>query len=313
MNLYLSVTDTDWFSFLADERPDEVNFWRPGGGQSFRAIGQGDLFLFKLKAPYNAIGGGGFFQRYSRLPVSLAWQAFERKNGVADHASLLRKIVGYRSGDAGPVADPTIGCLILVQPFFFPQDEWIPVPDSFARNIMQGKTYDASAGDGARLVDAVTDRLARYEFPTSDKGESVFVEEPQPRYGDPRLIRPRLGQGSFRVEVMEAYNRRCSITGEKTLPVLQASHIKPYAESGPHEVRNGLFLRSDLHILFDRGLVTVTDDYRVEVSPAINDEWSNGREYYAMHGRPLASVPEQEEMRPAKEFVRWHNERVWRG
>ena len=40
-----------------------------------------------------------------------------------------------------------------------------------------------------------------------------------------------------------------AITGEKTLPVLNAAHIKPYAEEGPHEVRNGLLLREDLHTL----------------------------------------------------------------
>jgi len=46
------------------------------------------------------------------------------------------------------------------------------------------------------------------------------------------IVRPRLGQGSFRVLVTEAYDRRCAITNERTLPVLQAAHIKPYALNG---------------------------------------------------------------------------------
>jgi len=53
--------------------------------------------------------------------------------------------------------------------------------------------------------------------------------------------------------VTDAYTRRCAITGEKTLPALQAGHIRPHAKSGPHEIRNGLLLRSDLHNLFDLG------------------------------------------------------------
>ncbi|WP_162470581.1 HNH endonuclease [Desulfosporosinus orientis] len=60
--------------------------------------------------------------------------------------------------------------------------------------------------------------------------------------------------------VTEAYYRRCAITGEKTLPVLEAAHIKPYSLEGSHETNNGLLLRKDLHTLFDRGYITITED-----------------------------------------------------
>src|SRR5690606_11461688 len=84
------------------------------------------------------------------------------------------------------------------------------------------------------------------------------IKEEGPRYGAEYLARARLGQGAFRVLVTDAYQKRCAISGERTLPVLQAAHIRPYAAAGPHRVSNGLLLRSDLHILFDRGYVTVT-------------------------------------------------------
>jgi putative restriction endonuclease len=61
------------------------------------------------------------------------------------------------------------------------------------------------------------------------------------------------------------------VTGEKTLPALEAGHIRPYAKSGPHEIRNGLLLRSDLHNLFDLGYLTVALDYRVAVSRRIRE------------------------------------------
>jgi putative restriction endonuclease len=110
----------------------------------------------------------------------------------------------------------------------------------------------------------------------------------------------------------DAYSRRCAVTGERTLPVLQASHIRPYAEDGPHRVDNGLLLRADLHILFDRGYLTVTNDYRIEVSPSIREEFENGRDYYAMHGAALKVLPARLQDRPAREFIDWHNTKVFR-
>lgn len=56
------------------------------------------------------------------------------------------------------------------------------------------------------------------------------------------MSKHRLGQGAFRIVVTDAYRRRCAITGEKTLPVLEAAHIIPNAENGPHIVTNGLLL-----------------------------------------------------------------------
>jgi len=112
--------------------------------------------------------------------------------------------------------------------------------------------------------------------------------EPQ-RYGADYLTHARLGQGAFRVLVTDAYHRRCAITGERTLPVLEADHIRSYSETGPHLISNGLLLRSDLHILFDEGYVTLTEDLRVQVSDRIKEEFENGREYYQHRGKPLVS------------------------
>jgi putative restriction endonuclease len=133
------------------------------------------------------------------------------------------------------------------------------------------------------------------------------------RYGAEYLTHARLGQGAFRVLVTEAYERRCAITGERTLPVLEAAHIKPYSETGPHLISNGLLLRSDLHILFDDGYVTVTEDLKVEVSNRIKEEFENGREYYQYLGKPLFKVPGALDEHPSSEFLRWHNEHKFLG
>src|SRR5437763_1089455 len=137
MRIYVGVTDKDWFDQLQEMRPDEVNFWRPGGRSGFRALAQGEPFLFKLHSPNHFVVGGGFFVSFSPLPLSLAWDAFGEKNGVRDKQAFLRRILHYRNKSLTPGADPTIGCIILTQPFFFSRDEWIPIPANWPMNSMQ--------------------------------------------------------------------------------------------------------------------------------------------------------------------------------
>jgi putative restriction endonuclease len=141
----------------------------------------------------------------------------------------------------------------------------------------------------------------------------VLIEwDEQRRYGGESITRARLGQGAFRASVLSAYEGRCAVTGEHTDPVLQAAHIKPYAENGAHSLRNALLLRSDFHTLFDQGYVTVTPDYRLEVSARLRDHFNNGVRYEERRGKPLA-VPGRVELRPDVELLRWHNEKVFLG
>lgn len=308
MRFYIGVTDNEWFRFLAAHQPDELNFWQPGGRQVFRAIEPGAPFLFKLHSPLNFIAGGGFFVRHSFLPVSIAWEAFREKNGLATRQEFLLRIQGYRR-DRDP--DPTIGCIVLAAPFFFEREEWIPAPSDWKGSIVQGKGYDSGDSIGAGIWAAVEERLARREPTAVEVRPGLVVNEPLPRYGAEFLTRARLGQGAFRVLVTEAYSRRCALTGEKTLPVLEAAHIRPYADAGPHAVSNGLLLRSDLHLLFDKGLLTVTPEHRIEISGRIREQYENGRIYYALHGETLRVIPESVIERPSPEFLDWHNRNVF--
>lgn len=53
MKFYLGVTDNNWFSFLRNISPEEINFGQPGGKSNFKVLSPGAPFLFKLKHPYN--------------------------------------------------------------------------------------------------------------------------------------------------------------------------------------------------------------------------------------------------------------------
>jgi len=305
MNLYLAVTDNDWFRFLR-RRPeiDEVNFWQPGGGREFKTLRTGEPFLFKLHSPENFVVGGGFFAHASLLPATLAWEAFGDKNGAATWDQMRNRIERYRKHKLAPHEDPRIGCIILVQPFFFDEIDWIPVPVDFKPQTQQGKRYDAREGEGQRLWERISSLLRTLQ--------PQAVAEPQANmFGEPILVRPRLGQGSFRVLVTDIYRRRCAITGERALPVLDAAHIRPVAEGGQHRIDNGLLLRSDVHRLFDWGYISITPRNRVLVSRKLKDDFDNGEPYYPLEGNEIWLPPAVEE-RPRAEFLEWHSDSVFR-
>lgn len=304
INLVVAVTDGDWFEMLRRE-PDlaEVNFWAPSAA-NFRALKPGELFLFKLHAPRNAIVGGGVFTHANVLPWSVAWETFGKSNGAHSRQEMRARIARYRRADPNDRGDFGIGCRILTQPFFFEEADWIPVPASWSQNIVSLKTYSTDNSEGLALWEAVADRLNRQAI--------QGAKEAQPRFGEPQVVRPRLGQGAFRVLVMDIYKRRCAVTEERTLPALEAAHIRPYSQGGEHDTRNGLLLRRDIHSLFDAGYVTVTPDLHFEVSRRIREEFENGRHYYALDGRAISS-PENLGQRPDPAALRWHNEQCFRG
>jgi len=303
VNLVIAVTDDDWFEMLR-RQPNlaEVNFWAPSAA-SFRALQPGELFLFKLHAPRNAIVGGGIFAYANALPCSLAWEAFGEANGARSAREMRTRIARYRRTNPIDRSDFEIGCRILTQPFFFEERDWIAVPPSWSSNIVSFKTYNTADAEGLALWKAVTDRSRQPPFGGMSE---------QPRYGEPHLIRPRLGQGAFRVLVTDIYQRRCAVTLERTLPALEAAHIRPYGDGGSHDARNGLLLRRDLHSLFDAGYVTVTPNLHFEVSRRIKEEFENGRHYYALHGQSI-SIPTMPEQRPDPAALSWHNEHCYRG
>lgn len=308
MKAWVAITDGDWFRYLRDRpRLEEVNFWQPGGAREFRALSVGQPLLFKLHYPHHFIVGGGFFRHATRLPASVAWEVFAEKNGAASFEEMRRRIERYRRAPIDPRAEYTIGCILLQQPFFFDESDWISAPSDFHRNIVQGKTYDLTSGIGRDLWDEVLARLRR-------QGRlDVERELPeQPMFREGVSVRERLGQGTFRVLIADIYERRCAVTGEKALPVLEAAHIRPVAAGGMHRIDNGLLLRSDVHTLFDRGYVAVTPQYKFRVSRRLRDDFDNGEHYFRLN-KASVWVPADPADRPGSEFLEWHADTIFKG
>jgi len=310
----VALTDSRWFDFLRSQaiggRLDEANFWRPIAQTAFRSLSPGEPFFFRLKHPVNAIAGYGFFAHSSHLPIRLAWDAFGERNGDPTFEGFLRRIAEYRRetpletvlGSRGVV------CLILREVRFLAEPDrmsWEEERD-WHKNIVAFKRYDLTTGHGLALAELL--RNAR---------PAELVPRFQPLEIDERLRMVRAevareGQGSFRVRVLDAYQRRCAVTGERSLPVLDAVHIQPYLGPASNHVQNGISLRADIHRLFDTGYVTVTPECRFEVSRRLREDFENGEPYYQLDGSRLVVLPGELSKRPSPKALEWHASNVFR-
>ena len=190
---------------------------------------------------------------------------------------------------------------------FFAPDAWVAVPKSWSRNVVSGRTFDLTCDEGLTLWQACLEVAASRHPAVEWTTEAIELR----RHGRPQIIRPRLGQASFRLAVLDAYGGACAVTTEHSLPVVEAAHIRPWKDGGLHEVPNGLPLRRDIHRLFDLGFVTVRPDLTFAVSPALRDAYANGRTYYQLEGRRI-STPRDISARPAKEWLEWHGDAIYR-
>ena len=298
MKIYVGITDTNWFNYLSSQKDiDEINFWQPSGGRNFKALNPGEIFVFRLHSPNDYVVGYGIYSYFSILPIDKAWEYFGIKNGASSLEELRTKVEKFRKIQPQPFENYEIGCIMIKQPTFLKKENWFKIP-SWKTGIQQGKTYDLSMEDG------------KYIFNKLNMNLTTEVRElPTERYGEPIQVFPRLGQGTFRSMVLDSYNRRCAITGEKILPILHSAHIKPYNEGGEHSINNGILLREDIHTLFDRGYVTISTDYHFEVSNRIKTDFNNGKNYYSLHGTKIL-LPNKQEQHPDKEILSWHNNKL---
>ena len=142
MNYFIGNTDLDWYKFLNQRKPEDINFWQPSGLLHFKAIEPGSPFLLKLKRPINKVAGVGFFSSHSIIPISFAWEVFKERNGVKSLSEFYLKIKSYRDHSNPIEKNPNIGCIILTNPIFFDSTDWVAVPSDWSTNIVQGKTYN---------------------------------------------------------------------------------------------------------------------------------------------------------------------------
>lgn len=109
--------------------------------------------------------------------------------------------------------------------------------------------------DGATLIKTYADGLGVIEASTTVRsGPPSIIEE---RRRVLRELALRRGQSHFRDRLIKRYGARCQISRCGFQGLIEAAHVNPYALSGDNSEYNGLLLRSDLHTLFDLGLLAI--------------------------------------------------------
>ncbi len=127
------------------------------------------------------------------------------------------------------------------------------------------------------------------------------------------LIRVRVNQEFFRLAVLASYNSRCCVTGLSIPQLLTASHIVPWSIDVKNRTnpRNGLCLNAIHDRAFDCGLLTVTPELKVKISPTLKKNLAElgARDFLWRYDHALISRPER--FAPDPEFLRYHNEKIF--
>jgi len=185
-----------------------------------------------------------------------------------------------------------------------------------------GSTNKGAFGRAVRLVSEVEfDLILRAGFsteldfdvtPAVASGFEEPVVEFQRAMVEMTVSRPFRDQ-AFKTAVRYAYENRCAVTGLMLIngggrPEVQAAHIQPVAASGPDAIRNGIALSGTFHWLFDRGLISVSDDYRILVADKVPEQ---ARRMLNADGKILR--PQSDAHLPSPHFLKFHRENVFKG
>lgn len=152
------------------------------------------------------------------------------------------------------------------------------------------------ASDGPQPL-GFSDELGQIPFEGERERTTVLMSRP---------LRDRV----FRTLVLRAYDRRCAVTGFQLIngrgrAEVAAAHIRPVEANGPDDVRNGVALSGTVHWMFDRGLITFTDDLEIVVSRHVNDQ-DGVAALINPTGRLIG--PADSKTRPHPAFLTWHRE-----
>jgi DNA-directed RNA polymerase subunit RPC12/RpoP len=133
-------------------------------------------------------------------------------------------------------------------------------------------------------------------------GPRVREEERIPGGHGVALSKTRVGQQRFREAMLERFGGSCAFTGPQPPGALEAAHLYLYAKNPRHDLRGGLLLRSDLHALFDRWLITIDPaTWSIQIAPEL-------KSYSHLADLDGQAVQLPEDLRPRLEYVQEHAE-----
>ena len=188
-----------------------------------------------------------------------------------------------------------------------------------------GKTNKGSFGRSVREIpDLEFEEILSYGFgknlsrrlslldglPTEIRDAPDFVERPIVE----QVVKRPFRDAAFSSQVKAAYGDTCAITGIKIIngggrSEVQAAHIRPVKDKGPDSIRNGIALSSTLHWMFDRGLISIDDDYSIlKAKGAIPEPLES-----MFNPDMQLSVPDNRLLAPHSKFLAYHRDNVFKG
>jgi putative restriction endonuclease len=164
--------------------------------------------------------------------------------------------------------------------------------------------------DGEALLPRVGEAVPSFGF--QEEQAPLVFEQSRDRVSltVSRIVRDRV----FRRIILRAYDDRCAISGLKLIngggrAEVAAAHIRPVEANGPDIVSNGLALSGTPHWMFDRGLISLSDDLEILISRHANDP-DGVRAFVNKSGRAI--VPQRSSQRPHPHFLQWHREHCFK-
>lgn len=178
-------------------------------------------------------------------------------------------------------------------------------PDDFTRIVTLG------LNESVPVLPRISDAFQPQEFRENEQAPFEF-EQSRDRvsFSVSRIVRDRI----FRRIVLRAYSERCAVSGIKLINGLgraevAAAHIRPVEKDGPDIINNGIALSGTVHWMFDRGLISLSDDLQILVSRQANDP-DGIRALVNKNGYALP--PQRLSDRPHPHFLKWHRENCFK-
>ncbi len=238
------------------------------------------------------------------------------------------------------IPDPKIDKMFIavIEPTSYLElEKFVPYKnrDGFIESLLQKEDGSLNGGYNVWAIRPICDedfhKILDLGFPETDallprveelpSGESIgFHEEQQPFIMDnererveqtiSKIPRDRL----FRKLVLSAYEQRCAITGLQLLngggrAEVEAAHIKPVKYHGPDIIRNGIALSGTAHWMFDRGLISLSNEHEILVSRHTNNP---DQIHSLINATGVAIVPENPAYQPHPEYLAWHRNNLFK-
>lgn len=303
----------EWHRIVKDEYisagSSATNFWSlkqkdSAPDQELARVKPGSLVLQVLKqGGQYYIVGGGYFVKWVLLKPSKAWECFGVRNGRNSFAEMMQEI-----REQGGDENSDLISHILYGTFIFSNRDALPVPVEYTQEFDDNdyRFLISTAQPIGRYLDHILRErragLSAEEY-SSDWRGIYYLAAKHVEHAD---------IDGFHAAVMAAYDFKCAITGDTSVPVLDVANIQPCYSKSFQSVQNGVLMRCDLHRLFSEGYITLSyvgdDAIEVRVSKSLA---SMGAESYLKYDHKRITLPQDRTAWPKREYLLWHNNKCF--